>query len=234
MVRRVGAFIVHPRFEAAPVPGWFVVSPTRHVEQWDALSEDELREVGPLVAQVTAALRAETPTAKVYVSVFAEVLPHLHVHVIARPPDLPAEKRGARLFLAEGALPEPERDALARRVLARISAAGRTPPSPWTPALLSGLLWPGAGQLKNRRYLKAAVFGLASLGVLLRIAWRVAQDSVEALLAAPAPPDLFAMWALAEEVRARNAPEFSVLTLLLVALWAASVFDAWRDGAPRP
>jgi hypothetical protein len=69
--------------------------------------------------------------------------------------------------------------------------------------------------------------------LLARIAWRVWAEALEALLAAPAPLDLFEMWALAEEIRRRNAPEFSVLTLLLLGLWAISIFDAWRDASAR-
>ena len=65
--------------------------------------------------------------------------------------------------------------------------------------------------------------------MLARIGWRVAADAVDALLAAPAPLDFLEMWALAEEIRRRNAAELSGLTFVLLALWAASIFDAWRD-----
>jgi diadenosine tetraphosphate (Ap4A) HIT family hydrolase len=230
----VGAFVVHPRLETPPVPGWMVVAPVRHVEQWDALDAAELRELGPLLARVSAALRAATPTAKVYVSVFAEVLPHFHVHVIARPPDLPADQRGARLFLAEGNAVDAERLALTRRVYARLAEGGASttrPPSPWTPALLSGLLWPGAGQFKNGRFLKGLAFSLLTALVLVRIASRVAAEAWSALLAAPAPLDIPGMWALAEDIQRKNATELGVLTFALFGLWALAVFDAWRDAA---
>ena len=119
---RRGPFLVHARPEPPPVPGWMVVAPTRHVEQVDELTAEELLALGPLLGQVAAALRSCTPTAKVYVSVFAEVLAHLHVHVIARPPGLAAELRGARIFQASA---EPEAGAacaaVARAVLTRLS-----------------------------------------------------------------------------------------------------------------
>jgi diadenosine tetraphosphate (Ap4A) HIT family hydrolase len=232
---RIGAFAVHPLLEAPPVPGWFVVAPTRHVEQWDALDPGELRELGPLVARVSSALRAETPTAKVYVSVFAEVLPHLHVHVVARPPDHPAEERGARLFLSERRTPDTEVQALARRVYARLAgkeaAPGGMAGSPWGPALLSGLVFPGMGQLKNRRYAKAALFAAASVAVLARFAIRVWVEALDVLLNAPGQLDLGSTVALAEAIRDKNAAEFGALTLLLLVVWAASVFDAWRDAS---
>ena len=119
----LGLFAVHPRLESPPVPGWLVVAPQRHVEQWDALEARELLELGPLVARVAAALRAETPTARVYVSVFNEVLPHFHIHVVARPPELPVDDRGARLFLSEGQASDAESEETWRRVSARLLAA---------------------------------------------------------------------------------------------------------------
>ena len=121
---RRGPFLVHARPEPPPVPGWMVVAPTRHVEQVDELTAEELLALGPLLGQVAAALRSCTPTAKVYVSVFAEVLAHLHVHVIARPPGLASEMLGPRIFQASA---EPGSEAgtvcaaVARAVLARLS-----------------------------------------------------------------------------------------------------------------
>ena len=225
---RLGLFVVHPRPEPPPVPGWMIVAPARHVEQWDELHARELAELGPLVARVASALRAETATVKVYVSVFAEVLPHLHVHVVARPPDLAPEKRCPRVFLEAPAREDPDGDALlARRIHARLGK-GSAEDSPWTAVLLSGLLWPGAGQLRNGEWGKGLLLALGGAVVFGRFAWRVAEEALGAMLEAPAPMDLSQMVQLAEEIRARNAPEFSVLTFFLLLFWAGSVFDAWR------
>jgi diadenosine tetraphosphate (Ap4A) HIT family hydrolase len=228
---RRGAFAVFPLMDSPPVPGWLVIAPVRHVEHWDALDAGERREIGPLVAEVAAALRAETPAAKVYVSAFGEVLSHFHVHVVARPPELPAEERGARLFLAEGRATEAECAELARRVYARL-AAGSRPRSPWPSALLSGLVWPGAGQFKNHRWVKGALFALATAALLVQFAWRVADDAVAALLDNAGPLGPGEIWDLAQEVQRRNAAELSGLTFLLVLVWGASVLDAWRDARP--
>lgn len=229
---RLGAFSVHPKLEAPPVPGWVVVAPVRHVEQWDALDAREQAELGPLVARVSAALRAETPTAKVYISVFAEVLAHFHVHVVARPPGLPEEMLGPRLLLAEGKATEAECADLFRRVRARL--LGRTSPrSPLVPVLLSGLLWPGLGQLRNGDRLKGLCFALVSLLGFLGFLVRVARDATEALLEAREPMGLLDILALAQDIRARHAAELSLLTLLLFLVWVASVLDAWW-GARRP
>lgn len=120
VVRR-GRFVVHPRARSdeGAVPGWMVIAPARHVEQWDGLTAREARELGELIRTVAAALRRETGAVKVYVSVFAEVLAHLHVHVIARTAGVPRDRRGARIFLSAGADPAAA-DTLAKRVLARL------------------------------------------------------------------------------------------------------------------
>lgn len=99
VILRTARFAVHPVTGGGAVPGWLVVAPLRHVEAIDLLAPEEQRELGPLLAGVGAALRAATPAEKLYVNVFAEVVPHLHVHLIARPPELAPERRGARLFL---------------------------------------------------------------------------------------------------------------------------------------
>jgi len=234
-VLRLGAFALHPKLEAPPVPGWLVLAPLRHVEQWDGLSLREQAELGPLVARVSAALRAETPTAKVYVSVFAEVLPHFHLHVVARPPELPAEERGARLFLAEGRAPEVAGADLFRRVCLRMERTSTQTRvrSPWTPVLLSGLLWPGLGQMRNGDRLKGIALASAGLLAMGLFVTRITRDAAAALLEAPPPEGLLDILALAQEIRTRHASEISVLTFVLVAVWIVSVVDAWW-GARRP
>jgi diadenosine tetraphosphate (Ap4A) HIT family hydrolase len=125
-VLRTGHFAVHGRIEAPPVPGWMIVAPHRHVEQLDALPPGAQAELGPLLARVSDALRAATPTARIYVCTWNEMLSHLHIHVIARPPDNPPERRGARLFLEDAPTDPAARkaaDDVARTVLA---ALGRT------------------------------------------------------------------------------------------------------------
>ena len=94
-------FAVHPIVGGGAVPGWLIVAPRRHVEQLDALTSDELAELMPLASRVGAALRASTPCEKLYLALFAEKVPHLHVHLIARPPSLAEELRGPKIFAAE-------------------------------------------------------------------------------------------------------------------------------------
>lgn len=117
---RRGPFVVHGKAETPSVPGWIVVAPARHVEQIDLLHVEEVAALTPLLVEVAAALRASTPCEKIYVSAFAEVLPHLHVHVIARAPDAPPEVRGPKVFAAPPIPDASVSDAVTRAVLARL------------------------------------------------------------------------------------------------------------------
>ena len=216
------------------MPGWFVVAPARHVEQIEELGPAEQTALGPLLAEVAAALRRETPCEKVYVSVFAEVLPHLHVHVIARPPALPAKERGPLLFLAEERVPGAEVEALARRVLARLAApgmGGRARSTPLRAALLSGLLCPGAGQIKNGDYLKGI---LLIAGTLVTAGVLFVRLLTEVLRGVPEDPTAFdplQVFALAEEIQRRNAGPFLLISLLILAFWVYGVVDAYARAA---
>lgn len=118
-----GLFVVHPRAEDAAVPGWMIIAPVRHVEQWDELSPREQKELGELIGVVTSALREVTHAEKIYVNVFAEVVAHLHVHVIARTDDVPVEMRGPRIFQSTGADPAAA-DAIAEKVLTKLKPRG--------------------------------------------------------------------------------------------------------------
>jgi diadenosine tetraphosphate (Ap4A) HIT family hydrolase len=234
MLRR-GPFVVHAIPEGGPVPGWLVVAPARHVEQIDALRAEELSLLGPLLARVAAALRAETSCEKVYVSIFAEVLPHLHVHVIARPPGWAAAEAGPRLFLAGGRAEGAE--ALTRRVLARLAAppAAEQPARsrPLRAALLSALVCPGAGQIHNREYGKGVLLIGATLITAIWLIVRLVREVLGGLPEDMATFDPLSVLAMVEEVQRRNAGFFLGFTLLLTALWIYGIVDAYRSG-PRP
>ena len=234
-VLRRGAFVVHPRPEPSPVPGWLVVAPARHVEQIDALTPDEQRGLGPLLAEVAAAVRAETPCEKVYVSVFAELLPHLHVHVIARPPGLPEEERGARLFASARRADEAERIALFRRVLARLAGAWAPRPGPG-PTVRVRLAGPVLRSLARRPALGAVCPERASSrrsatsrawpcrgATLALVAWsllaKVVRESVDRIPTDPVGLDPLFAFGLAEEIQRANAGFFAWITAALVLLW---------------
>jgi diadenosine tetraphosphate (Ap4A) HIT family hydrolase len=226
-VLRRGPFVVHAAPEPCPVPGWLFVVPARHVEQVDELDAGERAALGPLVAEVAAALRAETSCAKVYVSVFAEVLHHCHVHVVARPPDLPADERGPRLFVSERRADPAEALRIAGRVHTRLAAPPSSPRM--SPVLLSGLVWPGLGQLVSGHAAKGLLFFAGTLAAFGWLFVRVTEEALRRLPTDDAGFGLGQVFEMASAIRRDNAAFFSGITAVLVGLWVLAVADAWRD-----
>jgi diadenosine tetraphosphate (Ap4A) HIT family hydrolase len=121
------------------LPGWLVVLPRRHVIALDELTDAEAAELGPLLREVTAALREVTRCDKTYVALFAEAegFAHVHFHVVPRHASLDSELRGPRVFGLLGGdpardVPDSVRDQVAASVAAALSArlpgAGQSPP----------------------------------------------------------------------------------------------------------
>jgi diadenosine tetraphosphate (Ap4A) HIT family hydrolase len=94
-------FVVSAKPEPGAVPGWLIIAPKNHIEQIDDLHPDQAAELGRIIHQVSTVLRAVTACEKIYVCTFAEVLHHLHVHIIARPYDLPLALHGPAVFSAQ-------------------------------------------------------------------------------------------------------------------------------------
>jgi hypothetical protein len=208
-----------------------VIAPVRHVEGLEALTPEEQVALMPLATEVAAALRKETPCEKTYLAVFSEVLPHLHVHVIARPPHLPEADRGPGVFAAPP-VGAPEAEEVSRRVLGRLasvstpSAAQGGDPA-LRAALLSALVCPGAGQIRNRQYAK----GLAIIGAVLVAAGglfvRMLTEVFRAMPTDGTIVDPLSAWDLAREIQERNRGEFLTFSLALLALWVYATCDAW-------
>ncbi len=95
-------------------------------------------------------------------------------------------------------------------------------------ALLSGLVFPGAGQLANGHLRRALAFGGTSLVLLVVFAHRV---FVQASARMPEDPSAFLdpgmPLRLADEIQHANASFFFWITLGLVVAWVASIADAW-------
>ena len=86
--------------QGTSLAGWIVLVSRRHITSLAELTVDEAAELGPLTAAVSRALPAIVDCQKTYLAQFAEhpLHPHVHVHVIPRAPDMPAEQRGPRVF----------------------------------------------------------------------------------------------------------------------------------------
>ncbi len=92
------------------LPGWLVLVVRRHIESLDQLTADEAAELGPLIRQVSAALKTATGCLKTYVIQFAEAQehPHVHFHIVPRMADQPEDRRSTKIFGYLG-VPEDER-----------------------------------------------------------------------------------------------------------------------------
>jgi len=82
------------------LPGWLVLLPTRHLTSFTELAPYAADELGGLVHRLSAALEEVTGCVKTYLMQFSEAdgFSHLHLHLVPRMPDQPAELRGPRIF----------------------------------------------------------------------------------------------------------------------------------------
>ncbi|WP_291523987.1 HIT family protein [Branchiibius sp. NY16-3462-2] len=82
------------------LPGWLVLVPRTHVTSFADLSPAAADELGGLIRDLSIALRAVTGCVKTYLLQFAEAagFEHLHIHLVPRAADLPAELKGPRVF----------------------------------------------------------------------------------------------------------------------------------------
>jgi len=82
------------------LPGWLVLVPRQHVDAFDELSSEAMAEMGGLVGDLSRALREVVGCEKTYVMQFSEApgFSHLHVHLVPRMPDQPADRRGPAVF----------------------------------------------------------------------------------------------------------------------------------------
>lgn len=102
------------------LPGWLVINPTRHLTSFTELTPAAADELGGLVHRLSGALERVTGCIKTYLMQFSEAegFSHLHVHVVPRMPDQPADARGPKVFAyldddPAQWLPETQRDTLA-------------------------------------------------------------------------------------------------------------------------
>jgi diadenosine tetraphosphate (Ap4A) HIT family hydrolase len=63
------------------VLGFSYLEPRRHITDISALDGREAETFGPVLARVTSALKAATGAKLVYVYVFGDGIPHLHLHL---------------------------------------------------------------------------------------------------------------------------------------------------------
>ena len=109
--------------------GWLVLVPARHVLSFTDLSPEAADELGGLVRRLSLALEQVTGCVKTYLMQFSEAegYSHLHLHLVPRMPDHPADAIGPRVFAFLGAdageaIPAAERDDIALALRAAYDA----------------------------------------------------------------------------------------------------------------
>jgi len=121
---------------AAEVPGFAYLEPKRHVPYITDLDRTEAASFGPVLARCTRMLREATGAEVVYVYIFGDGIPHLHVHLAPHRKgdalndqmirgEIVEEKlpSGATRFFSKEfpALPRDELLAIAQRIRQRLS-----------------------------------------------------------------------------------------------------------------
>jgi diadenosine tetraphosphate (Ap4A) HIT family hydrolase len=75
-------------------PGHLLLLPRRHVESPGALTDEEAERIGLWLMRGSRALESELGAEHVYIARLGDGWKHLHVHLLARYPNTPAEYRG--------------------------------------------------------------------------------------------------------------------------------------------
>ena len=79
-----GGWFLKPHAAPCPVAGWCVLELARPCATLDALTPEESRAMGEHIRRVSAAMRAVTGCARVYMLLFAEAHRQVHVHLVPR------------------------------------------------------------------------------------------------------------------------------------------------------
>jgi diadenosine tetraphosphate (Ap4A) HIT family hydrolase len=89
---------VNHRLTPAPIVGWLILQPRRHIEELHLLTSAEQGRMTWLLLKLDELLRELLAPAKVYVNLYAESLdcPHVHFHIIPRAQELTV--RGPKIF----------------------------------------------------------------------------------------------------------------------------------------
>jgi hypothetical protein len=99
-------------------------------------------------------------------------------------------------------------------------------------AALSGLLFPGAGQLYNGQPWKGLLLILANVAALAAFVTRVWNVAVRSIPPDPTVLDPLQVLLLARDIQEKSAPTLAAPMAVLLLLWLYAVVDAYL-GAPK-
>ena len=103
-------------------------------------------------------------------------------------------------------------------------------------ALLSALVFPGAGQWYLGRRLAACVFALPALAAAWYFASAVlarAAPLIDEIVSGKLEPDLLAVLARVQQQGQDAAPATNLAMLVMLACWAGAIVHAWLAGRAR-
>jgi len=88
--------------------GWIDLVLKRHAEALHELTVEEFAELAQIQARLIPLLHEELHCEKEYISCYAEMehFQHIHVHIFAKPADLPDDLKGGRSFALLKVAPE--------------------------------------------------------------------------------------------------------------------------------
>ena len=86
----------HP---SSKTPGWICAFLKRHAEGLTEMSPDELTTMGPVLAEAAVALTEATDPERVYMMMFGENAPHIHIVLMPRGKDILPEHRSSSLHV---------------------------------------------------------------------------------------------------------------------------------------
>jgi hypothetical protein len=100
-------------------------------------------------------------------------------------------------------------------------------------ALLSGLVFPGAGHFYLKRYLPGILLTIASSLAIYLIAANAVQTAfeiVDEIQSGIVQPDLDAITAIVTKKMHQNEDATNNQTIAFIALWLIGIFDSYRVG----
>ncbi|MCY4111535.1 MAG: hypothetical protein OXF96_06300 [Chloroflexi bacterium] len=73
----------------APLVGWMMLHPQRHVQGPAHFTDEETENFGPVLRHLTRTLEEVTGALRIYVVAFGESVPHMHAHLAPRYAQMP-------------------------------------------------------------------------------------------------------------------------------------------------
>ncbi|HZT62251.1 MAG TPA: DUF6677 family protein [Burkholderiales bacterium] len=103
-------------------------------------------------------------------------------------------------------------------------------------ALLSGLVFPGAGHLYLRRYLRGVLLAAAAAALsyfIISVALESAFDIAGKIQTGDVPLNVESISELVSKASQSNGRSTDIATTILFALWVIGIVDSYREGRAR-